>query len=65
MKFPVLGMVLALMLGQYAVLDFSIGLAEGFAANDSEAKLASAKIHSSSAVFCRQPANAKWQCPQG
>ncbi|WP_306260768.1 hypothetical protein [Pararhizobium sp. IMCC21322] len=65
MKFPVLGMVLALMLGQYAVLDFSFGLAHGLAAMDSKTKLASVDTHASPAVFCRQPVNATWQCTQG
>lgn len=64
MKFPILGMVLALMLGQYAVLDFSVGLAHGLASTNAEVQLASLETRASPAVFCRQPANATWHCPQ-
>lgn len=67
MKFPIFGMVLALMLGQYTVLDLSNRLAHNLAGTDQqdvEISLATVTTNASSNVFCRQPANATWQCPQ-
>lgn len=67
MKFPIFGMVLSLMLGQYTLLDISNRLAHNLAGMDQqkvELDLATVTINTSSNVFCRQPANATWQCPQ-
>ncbi|MFK8033722.1 MAG: hypothetical protein AB8B94_06205 [Hyphomicrobiales bacterium] len=61
MKFPILGLMVAVVLGQYGLMATSSNLVIAFI--EPEMKIETARI--SSGVFCRSGGYANWSCPRG
>ncbi|MEP0520121.1 MAG: hypothetical protein ABJO09_17250 [Hyphomicrobiales bacterium] len=61
MKFPVLGLMIAVVLGQYGLLAGSNTLATAF--TKQEQQIVTANL--SNGLFCRSDRFSTWSCPHG
>lgn len=61
MKFPVLGLMIAVVLGQYGLMVSSNTFAMAVMTPDNHVKMANL----SDGVFCRADRTSSWSCPQG
>ena len=61
MKFPILGLMIAILLGQYGVLTASQSFAGAMIADNRPVQTVAAV--QASLVFCRASTSSNWHCP--